>query len=168
MKYLSFFGFGVLLLAVESVLTAQVNLPVTRLDAVVALVVFLAVRVATVESGVTAFALGYALDVFTGRPTGLYPFLAMLMYIAARLASQVIDGKSRLGFVFFVAVASAAQSVLAFAFTSLTSRLDKSLAYSLAGLPVQVIFAAVFAALSWPLLRRLEPQEKADTGALKV
>lgn len=169
MKFLSFSALALVLLAVESVLAQALGLEITRLEATAALVIFIGVRGTVLEGAFTAFAVGYLLDVFTGRPTGLYPFLAMVNFVGAKLISQVMDGRSLLGFSAFVAVGSAAQALLALFFTWLTSRSLVGHAFSLRGLPLLVVFAVLVGALLYPWLKKLEPGEaRQDPGALRV
>ncbi len=169
MKFVAFVALALGLLAVESVLAQALGLEITRLEATVALVIFIAVRGTVLEGAFTAFGVGYLLDVFTGRPTGLYPFLAMVNFVGAKLASQIMDGRSLLGFSAFVAVGTTVQALLALFFTWLTSRTLVGHSFSLRGLPLLIVFSVVVGALLYPWLKRLEPGEvRADPRALKV
>jgi len=151
------------------VLAQALGLEITRLEATIAIIVFVGVRASIIEGAFTAFAVGYLLDVFTGRPTGLYPFLGMFCFLAAKLASQVLDGRSLVGFMGFVGAASAAQALLALAFTWLTSRTMVGHSFSLGGLPLAVLFAALMGGALYPWLKRIEPGEtRADGGAVRV
>ncbi|MCU0699746.1 MAG: hypothetical protein MUC96_24830 [Myxococcaceae bacterium] len=155
---------ALVLLSFESVLVRSIGFEVTRIDVTLALVVFIAVRGATIEGSLTAFAIGYLLDVFTGRPSGLFPALAVLVFLLARGAAQILDGKSRLGFVLFSAGASAGHSLLAFLLTWLTSKSAEGRVLSLAGMPGQVLLTAAVAWLLFPLLVRIEPGERSESG----
>jgi rod shape-determining protein MreD len=168
MKVLAVSTLALALLSVEAVLEKSLGLEVARFDAGVALVVYMALRGRTLEGAFSAFAVGYLLDVFTGRPTGLYPFLAVLVFLLVRFVAQLLDGRSRLAYGIFTAAAAAGHGLLAFFFTWLTSRAGgEHQLLSLAGLPVQVSLTALVAVLLWPLLRRLEPGERPEPGVLR-
>lgn len=168
MKLLVFSALGLLILAVEGVLIEALGLGPTHLSAGLALLVYLAVRGTTLEGALTAYALGYLLDVLSGKPTGLYPFLSMVIFIGARIAAQILDGRSRVGLVLFTSVAATAQWLLALLLTSLTSVGGAASGFSLGSLPLQVVYAAVAAFLLYPLCRRLEPGERPDPRAIKL
>jgi rod shape-determining protein MreD len=155
---------ALVLLSLESVLVRSVGFEVTRIDVTLALVVFVAVRGSTIEGSLTAFAIGYLLDVFTGRPSGLFPALAVLVFLLARGAAQILDGKSRLGFALFSAGASAGHSLLAFLLTWLTSKSAEGRVLSLAGMPLQVLLTGAVAWLLFPLLVKIEPGERSEGG----
>jgi rod shape-determining protein MreD len=159
---------ALLLLAVESVLVQSVGLQVTRIDVTVVLVVFLGLRASLVEGAFTAFAVGYLLDVFTGRPTGLYPFLAVLVFLLARLGASLIDARARALFALACAGGTLVHGLLATFFTWLTARAAGAPGAQLSGLPLQVLLTALAGALLWPLLRKLiDPNlDRQPTGVL--
>ncbi|MCA2981512.1 MAG: hypothetical protein INH41_20825 [Myxococcaceae bacterium] len=155
---------ALVLLSAESVLVRGFGLEVARVDVTVVVVVFMAVFSRTVEGALTSFAVGYLLDVFTGRPTGLFPALAVLVFLVARGAAQLLDGKSRLGFALFTTGASAGHSLLAFLLTWLTSKSAEGRVLSLSGMPAQLLLTLAAAWLLFPLLSRLEPGERTEGG----
>lgn len=81
MKLLAFSGLALLLLSIESVLGRTIGFEATRIDVCLAIVVWVAIRASLVEGAFTAFAVGYLFDVFTGRPTWLFPFLGVLVFL---------------------------------------------------------------------------------------
>lgn len=166
MRFLAFSALALLLLSVESVLARSFGMEVSRLDVGLALVVYVALRATTVEGAFTAFAVGYLLDVFTGRPTGLYPFLAVLLFLLVRAAGQLLDGKSRGGFALFVAGATLGHALLAMFFSWLTSRQGGWAGWSFSGVPLQVLLATVAGVLLFPLLERIEPGDHPEPGRL--
>ncbi|MEW5738307.1 MAG: hypothetical protein AB1938_05240 [Myxococcota bacterium] len=166
MKFLAFSGLALLLLSVESVLVKFLGLEVARIDVGLALVVWVALRATTVEGAFSAFAVGYLLDVFTGRPTGLYPFLAVLIFLLVRGAGQLVDGRSRPGYALFVAAATFGHALLALFFGWLTSR-GGGAGSSLSGVPLQVILSTVAGAVLFPLLVRIEPGDHPEPGVLR-
>lgn len=165
MKFLAFSALALLLLSVESVLVKFLGLEVTRIDVGLAIVVYVALRATTLEGAFSAFAVGYLLDVFTGRPTGLYPFLAMLVFLLVRGAGQLIDGRSRGGYALMVAAATFGHALLVGFFTWLTSRQEGGVSWS--GLPLQVILATGAALLLWPILKRIESGDHPEPGVLR-
>lgn len=152
------------LLSLEAVLVRTFGFEVTRIDVSVAIIVFIAVRGATIEGALTSFAIGYLVDVFTGRPSGLFPALGVLVFLLARAAAQLLDGRSRPGFALFSAAASVGHSLLAFLLTWLTSRSADGRVLSLSAVPAQALLTAAAAALLYPLLCRIEPGERTDGG----
>jgi hypothetical protein len=164
MRVLAFWALTIVLLSVESVLVKAFGFEVTRVDVCVALLTFLGLRSTLMEGAFTAFSVGYLLDVFTGRPTGLYPFLAVLMFLLVKFSSQVIDARGRLSFGLTVAGATFVHVLLAFLFTWLTAR-STGYVRSLAGLPLQVVLTGGIGALIFPWLKRLEPPERTQPGA---
>lgn len=165
MKFLAFSGLALLLLSIESVLVKFLGLEVTRIDVGLAIVVYVALRATTLEGAFTAFAVGYLLDVFTGRPTGLYPFLAMLAFLLVRGAGQLIDGRSRGGYALMVAAATFGHALLVGFFTWLTARQEGGVTWS--GLPLQVLLATGAALALFPILKRIESGDHPEPGVLR-
>jgi len=168
MRFAATVAFALLLLSIESVLSRQLGLQVTRLDVTVVLIVFLGLRATTLEGAFAAFAMGYLLDVFTGRPTGLYPFLAVLTCVAARLLSSFVDARARALFAVICCGAALANGLLAAGFSALTSRGGSGAVVSLTGLPLEVLLCGFAAAAMWPLLRKIDPaDERPQAGTLR-
>ena len=155
---------ALVLLSIEAVLVKTFGFEVTRIDVTIAIVVFMAVRSKTIEGSLTSFAIGYLLDVFTGRPSGLYPALAVLVFLLARAAAQLLDGKSRLGYALFSAGATVGHSLVAFLLTWLTSKNADGRVLSLTAVPLQALLTGLTAAVLFPLLSKIEPGERVDVG----
>jgi len=166
-RVVGFAALALVLLAVESVLVKHLGLEVTRIDVGLALVVYAALRAVPLEGALTAFSVGYLLDVFSGRPTGLYPFLAVLVFLAVRAAGVVVDGRSRGMYALLTAAATLGHALLAVFFSWLTSPSGSAGAWSLWGLPVQMGLTAAAGLALWPLLLRLEPGERPEPGMLR-
>jgi len=165
-----FFAFSILallLLSLESVLVKTFGFEVTRIDVGLALVVYAGLRCTTVEGALSAFSVGYLLDVFTGRPTGLYPALAVLVFLLVRAAGQLVDGRSRGPYALFVAVATVGHALLAVFFTWLTSAAGSGHVLSLSGVPLQVLLTTLAGLAMWPLLKKIEPGERPEPGLLR-
>lgn len=168
MRFAATVGLALLFLSIEAVITRQLGFEVTRLDVTLVLIVFLGLRAATLEGAFAAFAIGYLLDVFTGRPTGLYPFLAVLVFLTTRMLSSFVDARARALFAMVCGAAAIAHGLLAGFFSWLTSRSGGGTMVSLSGLPLQVLVCMVTAALLWPLLRKLDPAyERPQAGMLR-
>lgn len=157
---------ALVLLSVEAVLVRTFGFEVTRIDVTVAIIVFLAVRSTTIEGALSAFAIGYLVDVFTGRPSGLFPALGVLVFLLARAAAQLLDGKSRLGFALFSAGATVGHSLVAFLLMWLTSKSADGRVLSLTAVPAQALLTGAAAALLFPLLVKIEPGEREPRGGL--
>ena len=166
MKGALMIALALVLLSIEAVLVRTFGFEVTRIDVTVVIVVFMAVRSTTIEGAITAFTVGYLLDVFTGRPSGLFPALGVLVFLLARAAAQLLDGKSRLGFALFSAGATVGHSLVAFLLTWLTSKNADGRVLSLTAVPVQALLTGVTAALLFPLLVKIEPGEREPRGGL--
>lgn len=164
MKGALFTALALVLLSIEAVLVKTFGFEVTRIDVTIAIIVFMAVRSKTIEGSLTAFAIGYLLDVFTGRPSGLYPALAVLVFLLSRAAAQLLDGKSRLGYALFAAGATVGHSLVAFLLMWLTSKNADGRVLSLTAVPLQALLTGVTAALLFPLLSKIEPGERVDVG----
>jgi rod shape-determining protein MreD len=168
LRFAATVGLALLFLSIESVFTRQLGLEVTRLDVTLMLVVFLGLRAATLEGAFASFAIGYLLDVFTGRPTGLYPFLAVFIFLMARMASSFVDARARALFALLCGASALAHGLLAAFFSWLTSRSGGGTIISLTGLPLQALLVTLTAALMWPLLRKLDPAyERPQAGMLR-
>jgi rod shape-determining protein MreD len=168
MRFAATVALALLFLSVESVLTRQFGLEVTRLDVTLVLIVFLGLRATTLEGAFASFAIGYLLDVFTGRPTGLYPFLAVLTFLLTRMLSSLVDARARALFAFICAAAALGHGLLAAFFSWLTSRSGAGTMVSLSGLPLEVALCGFAAALMWPLLRKIDPaDERPQAGTLR-
>ncbi|MFZ5438740.1 MAG: hypothetical protein ACOZQL_01965 [Myxococcota bacterium] len=167
MRFLGFSLLALLLLSLESVLVKTFGFEVTRIDVGLALVVYAALRATTVEGAFSAFAVGYLLDVFTGRPTGLYPALAVLVFLLVRSAGLLLDGRSRASYAAFVAVATIGHALLAVLFGWLTSASGSGHVLSLSGVPLQVVLTTLAGVAMWPLLKKIEPGERPEPGVLR-
>jgi hypothetical protein len=160
--------FGLLLLAVESVIVRQLGFEMTRLDLTMSLLVFLGLRVSLLEGAISAFALGYFFDVLSGRPTWLYPFLALLVFVLARLCRPFVDRRSRWWFASMVGASTLLSGLLALLLTVLTSKFPERRAWTLAGLPAQLVLSSLFAMVVYPLLNRIQPPEGSAPVVLKT
>jgi len=167
MRMIGLVVLALLLLTVQSVVLQALDIQSLRVEVTVLMVAFLSLR-ATRGSGATcAFALGYLLDLMSGRPTGLFAFLAVLLFLIARGLSSVVDIRTPVAFALFAAAADTVHGLLAVFFVWLTSR-GPGAAALLSALPGQVLLTGLAALLLFPLLRRLDPgTDRPQVGALR-
>ncbi|MFL5319844.1 MAG: hypothetical protein ACJ790_09315 [Myxococcaceae bacterium] len=145
------------LLTLESVVVKYTGFSVARVDVTVAVLCFLALRAATLEGAITSFCVGYLLDLMSGRPTGLFTFLAVLTFLVGRLAASVVDVRSSTSFALFVMAADAGHVLLGTVFTWMVSPDDARTFGPLYALPAQVILTGIAAVLLHPIFKRLDP-----------
>lgn len=158
---------ALLLVSIESVVVKYLGFSVTRIDVTIVLVVFLATRATLLEGASSAFAIGYLLDVSSGRPTGLYTFLAVLMFLLVRIGASLVDVRSLPTFLLFVSGADVGHWLLASFFGWMTSKGGAS-TFSVGSLVAQMLLTAIAALLLWPLLKRIDPgNERPEAGVLR-
>jgi hypothetical protein len=159
---------ALVLLAVESVLVKYLGLTLARIDVTVAIVAFLALRAGLLEGACGAFAVGYLFDLMSGRPTGLYTFLAVLTLLLGRVARSLVEVRGPAGFALFAMGVDAVHGLLALLVTWLTSKtLGVATILSPAGLPLEVLLTGAAAFCLYPLLQRFGPSgERVEPGLL--
>ncbi|HXX32191.1 MAG TPA: hypothetical protein VEJ89_15930 [Myxococcaceae bacterium] len=169
MRVLFAVGLALLLLSVESVVVKYLGLTLARIDVTVAIVAFLSLRSGLLEGAAGAFAVGYLLDLMSGRPTGLYTFLAVLTFLLGRIARSLVEVRGALGFAVFALAADAVHGLLALAVTWLTSKTWGMGALSPAGLPLEVLLTGAAALCLYPVLQRFGPvAERAEPGLIEL
>lgn len=155
------------LLCVESVVVRQLGMSLVRFDVTVVLLVFLALRSNLLEGALSSFVVGYLLDAMCGRPTGLYTFLGVLLFLVVRLFGALVEVRSLLLFLVFVLGASLSHGVLAAVLSSVSSQSGGAWA-GLTGLPTQAILSVLCAIGLWPLLLRMDPgRDRPEAGVLR-
>jgi hypothetical protein len=166
MKLLLTLVLTLMFLALESVAVKYVGLGVARIDVTVAIVAFLALRAGLLEGAVASYAVGYLLDLMTGRPTGLYTLLAVVTFLLGRVAAGLVDVRSRKSFALFAMAADAVHGVLAWGIGSVSGNQQIVLS-GLSGLPLEVLLTGLAALLLYPLLKRFGlGAERRDPGLL--
>lgn len=167
MKFLLTVLMALVLLTIESVLVKYLGLSLVRIDVTVAILAFLALRANTLEGAFSAFAVGYLLDVMSGRPTWLFVFLAVFLFVIGRLAASLVDVRGGFSFALFAMGADALHGLLATFFNWMVSRDGDVMAGTLAELPLQVVLTGVGALLLYPLLKKIDPGgERPQAGVL--
>lgn len=158
---------ALVLLALESVLVKYLGLSLARIDVTVAIVAFLSVRAGLLEGASGAFAVGYLLDLMSGRPTGLFTFLAVLTFLLGRAARSFLEVRGATGFALFAMGMDAVHGLLALLVMSLTSKSWGMAVLTPAGLPLEVLLTGVAAFCLYPLLQRFIPlAERVEPGLL--
>lgn len=153
------------LLAVESVAVQLLGLAIVRVDVTVVLVCLLGLRAPLVGGAATAFAVGWSLDLMSGQPTGLYTFLAVLVFLGARVMSRLVDVRTRPSFALFAMGADAAHGVLAAVLTWMTAKEGGAALPMLRGVPLTVALTGAAAFALYPLLKKFDAAaDRASSG----
>lgn len=152
MKLLVTLVLTLLFLALESVAAKYVGLGVARIDVTVAIVAFLSLRAGLLEGAVAAYAIGYLLDLMTGRPTGLYTLLALITFLLGRVAASLMDVRSGRSFALFAMGADVTHGLLAWGISGVSN--NQMAVSTLSGLPLEVLLTGAVDLLLYPLLRR--------------
>jgi rod shape-determining protein MreD len=159
---------ALVLLTLEGVVVKYLGLTVARIDVTVVLVAFLALRAGTLEGALSAFGVGYLLDLMSGRPTGLYTFLAVLVFLVGRLTAQMVSVRSALAFALFAMAADLGHGLLAVGLSWLTSPTGQAVFSNLRALPLQVFLTGLAAVMLYPLLKRIDAGgERPQLGMLR-
>ncbi|HLT31211.1 MAG TPA: hypothetical protein VK013_14315 [Myxococcaceae bacterium] len=167
MRHLLIPAFGLLLLTIQAVVLQNLGAQTLRVEVGVVLVAFLSLRATRGAGATAAFALGYLTDFFTGRPTGLYTFLAVLLFLLGRLIANVVEVRTPIAFALYAAAATTMHGLLAGFFVWLTSK-GPGTAAMFSALPGQVLLTGVFSLLLFPLLRKMDPgTARPEVGALR-
>lgn len=167
MKFLVTVLLALGLLTLESVVVQQLGLVgVSRIDVTVVLVAFLSLRAGVVEGSVSAFGVGYMLDLMSGQPTGLFTFLGVFVFLVGKLVASLTDVRSRVAFALFAMGADVGHGLLSAFFTWLTVK--EGATATLPGLPLQVALTGAAALVLYPLLRKIESrQDRPQAGLLR-
>lgn len=167
MRMIGLVVLALFLLTVQSVVLQSVGALSLRVEFTVMIVAFLSLRATRGEGATCAFALGYLLDLMSGRPTGLYAFLAVLIFLIGRGFSSIVDIRTPVAFALFVAAADTVHGLLAAAFMGLTLK-GPGAAALISALPGQVLLTGLASLLLFPLLRRLDPgTDRPQVGSLR-
>lgn len=168
MKFFVTVLLALVLLTLESVVVKYLGMSVTRIDVTVAVIAFLALRASVTEAAISSFAIGYLLDLMSGRPTGLYTFLAVLVMLAGRLGSSFVDVRSAVSFAAYAMGLDVLHNLLALFFTWMTARGTTGVGFSFSALVIQMLLTALAALLLFPLFRRMDSgSDRHEVGLLR-
>lgn len=121
------------------------------------MVVHLGLSTTHVEGAVSAAGVGYVMDLMTGGPKGLMTFLAVALYLFARLAGAAVDVQGRAGFAVLAALGTFLYGSAALGLSDLVTPAEASPGLSLLGrVGVEALLTGVAAALAYGLFRRME------------
>jgi rod shape-determining protein MreD len=119
--------------------------------------VHLALTAGIVDGAVGAAGVGYVLDLTAGTPKGLMTFLAVAVFVAARLVTAAVEVRGRLGFALLSAAAAAGLSAGAIALQRVAVLPEAAPGW---GLLPRLLVEALLTGLAAPLvqlaLRRLD------------
>ncbi len=97
-KVLAQVGLAVALAALQGVLLRHLGGGRYPVALALPVVVWLGLQAATAEGALGAAAIGWGLDALSGAPSGLHAFLAVLLFLASRLAGTLLDLRGRAAF----------------------------------------------------------------------
>src|SRR5688572_7547809 len=156
---------ALVLLSLESVIVHRLGLAVTRIDVTVALIAFLALRANTLEGAISSFAVGYLLDLMSGRSTGLYTFLGVFLFLLGRMLASLVDVRSGPMFALYAMGGDVVHTLLAVFFTWITSKEGVGAGAVISAMPLQVLLTGLAALALYPLLRKMDPgSERPEIG----
>lgn len=132
-------------------------------------VVHLGLSTTHVEGAVSAAGVGYVMDLMTGGPKGLMTFLAVALYLFARLAGAGLDVQGRAGFSVLAALGTFLYGAAALGLSSLVTPAEASPGLPLLGrVGVEALLTGLVAALSHGLFQRVERLfHREDPGLLR-
>jgi rod shape-determining protein MreD len=89
---------GLFVAAVQAVLLRWVGGGAVSLQLLVPCIVWLALEAENVEGVVSAAAIGCVMEAFAGAPSGLFTFLAVVLFLGSRAAGMAVDLRGKAGF----------------------------------------------------------------------
>jgi hypothetical protein len=120
-------------------------------------VVYLGLHGGNVDGAVGAAAVGYVVDLMGGGPKGLMTFLAVALFLFARLAGAALAVQGRAGFAVLSCVGTFLYGVLALAFTHAVSPAESAPGLSLVGrVAVEALLTGAAAPLVLAVMRRVD------------
>jgi hypothetical protein len=152
-------GMALGLLTLESVVVQFTSHAVAGLDVTLVIVAFLALKAVPLEGAATSFGVGYLLDVMSGRPSGLYTFLAVLAFVGGRLGSSLVVVNNRHRFALFCMAVEAGHAVVAWLLQGAVARIPVGTA-PLGALPLQLLLTGAAALALYPALQVLDPGDE--------
>jgi len=99
--------------AIQAVLLRTFGGGAVPLQLLVPCIAWLALEAGNVEGVTAAAGVGYAMDLFSGGPTGLFTFTGVVLFLGARAAGIAVDVRGRAGFAILTGVGCLGVSILA-------------------------------------------------------
>lgn len=149
MRTLAFIGAGLLLATFQAVLLRRLGGGVVPLQLLVPCVAWLALEAENVEGVLAAAGNGWVMDLFAGTPTGLFTFMAVLLFLGCRAAGLAVDLRGRAGFAVLSGVGALALSTGAMLLQRWAGVAEATPG---AGLIPRMLGEAVLTALASPLI----------------
>jgi len=161
--------FALLLVALQAVLLRFVGGGALSLALPLAVVVYLGLEAENVEGLVGAAVVGYLVDAAAGGPRGLLVFLAIVVFLLARLAGATVHLGGRRGFALLTGVLVFVFGLVAFLFTRYVSPPEAAPGARLLGriLVEAILTGAVSPAVMWAMERIDGIFEKEEPGLLR-
>lgn len=124
--------------------------------------VYLALGAGNVDGAVGAAGIGYVLDVTTGTPKGLMTFMAVAVFLGARLVGAGVDVRGRLGFALLSGAAALGLSTGAIALQRVADLPEAAPGW---GLLPRLLVEAALTGLAAPLVQLALKRLDARMGA---
>lgn len=162
-------GLGLLAMAASGVLVRVFGFSNARIEIAAVLVVYACTALDTTRAAICSFAAGYLFDLMSGAPTGLYAFVAMLTFIACRVAVVMVDVAGPLSFGLLCAFIDAIHQLLAYGLLSFFAgrTAPHPASAALYALPATCLLTGLAAAVLFPAFQRLdEAFDRPDSSGL--
>lgn len=157
MKPLAYSAAALLLAALQAALLRHLGGGAVTFSLLAPLLVHLALTAGNVEGAVGAAGVGYVLDVTSGAPKGLMTFLAVAVFLAARLADAAVLLRGRVGFAVLSAAGALGLSAGAVALQRVAAPVEAQPSWSVwPRLVVDALLTGLAAPLVAVALRRLD------------
>jgi rod shape-determining protein MreD len=127
------FALALLLAALQAALLRWVGGGAVSLALPLAVVVYLGLHAGNVDGAVGAAAVGYVVDLMAGGPKGLMTFLAVALFLFARLAGAALSVQGKAGFGVLTAVGVFLFGLAALLFQRAVSPAESAPAFRLLG-----------------------------------
>ncbi len=157
MKPLAHVALALLLATLQAVLARHLGGGAVTACLLAPSLIHLALTAGNVDGAVGAAGVGYVLDLTWGTPKGLMTFLAVAVFLAARLLGAGVDVRGRLGFALLSAAGALGLSIGAVALQRVAALPEAQPGW---GLWLRLLVEALLTGLAAPLvllaLRRLD------------
>ena len=157
MKPVLAFLLALFLAALQAALLRWLGGGAVSLALPLAVVVYLGLHAGNVDGAVGAAAVGYVVDLMAGGPKGLMTFLAVALFLFARLAGAALSVRGKSGFAVLTAVGVFLYGALALLFLRAVSSDESAPSFALLGrVGIEALLTGVLSPLVLLGLRRLD------------
>jgi hypothetical protein len=148
---------ALVLINIQAAFLHVVGATLVKVDVGVVVIALMALDFMPLEGAIGAFFVGYFEDLLSGRPTGLYAFLGVLIYLTARFVGAAVDVRGPGGFAAMAGLTSLAYNFLAFLVTLAAADSDAPRSAALLSAALPTAFWTVLASLPlFFLIRKIE------------